>query len=168
MTWIRFDPEELAAPLTRLFELPGASPKLAHLHGRANLVIFFAHSLECRACRAAIDEFVRLADEFKARDAEVIVVLQQGAVSHSDVSHSDMAQAANFRPLHMLIDRDGAARDQLGRLLEFDTRGQLLLVILNVFAAPSAAWVGDDPGPQDDLHRYALQRLDFISIQCPE
>jgi hypothetical protein len=156
--WIRFDPEEPAASLNRLFALPGASPELAHLHGRANLVIFFAHSLDCRHCRAAINEFVRLSDEFKERDAVVIVALQEG----------DLGQAEKFRPVHLLIDRDGAARDQLGKLLEFDTRGKLLLVILNVFASPSAAWVGDDPGPEDELQQYTLQRLDYVSIQCPE
>lgn len=158
MTWIRFDPEEPAAPLHRLFELPGASPRLIHAYGRANLVIVFAHDLECRACRAAIDDFMRQADEYRARDAEVIVVLQQG----------DASQAAQFRPLHLLIDREGAARSQLGSLIEFDTRGQLLLVILNVFAAPSAAWVGADPELQDELQARTLQRLDYISIQCPE
>jgi len=140
MTWIRFDPE------------------LTHSHGRANLVIFFAHSLACEACAAAIGEFVRLAPEFRARDAEVAVVLRDG----------DQAAAVNYRPVHMLIDPDGAARQQLGSLLEFDTSGKLLLVVLNVFAAPSAAWVGDDPGPEDELQQYALQRLDYISIQCPE
>jgi len=158
MTWIRFDPEEPSAPLHRLFELSGANPQLIHTHGRANLVIFFAHDLECRACRAAIADFMRQADEYRARDAEVVVVLRQG----------DASQAAQFRPLHLLIDREDAARRQLGSLIEFDTRGKLLLLILNVFAAPSAAWVGDDPDLEDALQARTLQRLDYISIQCPE
>jgi hypothetical protein len=35
------------------------------------------------------------------------------------------------------------------------------------YGAPSAAWIGGE-ADEPDLHERALQRLDYISIQCPE
>ena len=158
MTWIRFDRGEPPAPTSRLMRIPGAPSALTGFPGQKNLVIFFAHSLECAACRKAIGEFSRMPDEFTRRDAVMLAIVPQT---------SDTKQSV-LDPFHLLVDPDGGAREELGRLLEFDTQGKLLLVILNAECAPRAAWVGDDPGASDELLQRTLQRLDYMALECPE
>lgn len=157
MTWIRYETNEPSAPVLRLTDASGYFFDSSTLNGIANQIIFFAHASSCPACWQAIRRFSELASRFRALDCEIIVVLPQ----------SESPPAGAPPNLHLLLDPIGGARQEYNQLIEFDIQDKLLLCILDRYGAPSAAWVGDE-ADEPDLHNRALQRLDYISIQCPE
>jgi peroxiredoxin len=157
MTWIRYETGEPPAPALRLSDARGNLFDSSTLYGHANQVIFFAHAASCSACWQTIQRFSKLAERFQALECELIAVLPQEELRSADA-------ALNIR---LLYDADGGARQKYNQLVEFDIHDKLLLCILDRYGAPSAAWIGDE-ADEPDLHERALQRLEYISIQCPE
>lgn len=156
MTWIHFDASEPPVNLARLAKIAPPGFNLEEMRERLLLVLFFSHSLDCPHCREAVAEFSRRRDELYSCSAKVIVVTPSLPLDASD-----------FLPIQILADPQHAARQEQAGLLEFDTHGKLLLFILNQYWVPSAAWVGDE-ADDPDLHERTLERLDYLSVQCPE
>lgn len=157
MTWIRYETGEPSAPALRLTDARGDLFDSHALNGVANQVVFFVHASSCSACWQAIQRFSELAGRFQALDCELIAVLPQ----------SELPSASAALNLRLLLDPAGSARRKYNQLVEFDIQDKLLLCILDRYGAPSAAWVGEE-SDEADLHERALQRLEYISIQCPE
>lgn len=156
MTWIRFEDNEPPASLQRLTEIAQPGYDLAGLRENFSLVIFFTHDLACPKCRDAVAKFARRKTELDIYSAQVFVA--------APAVPSDFPDLA---PIQILSDPKEVARNELARLLEFDTQGKRLLFILNQYWVPSAAWVGDE-ADDPDLHERTFQRLDYLSVQCPE
>lgn len=146
MTWIRFGPNEPAAPA-----LSGA----IDLRGRKSQVVFFGHGGGCKACGNLAQRLVAHRRAWSADlNAEVI-----------------LASPAPYTPAvfdgHSLIDRGGVLRDRYARLLEFDVSGCLFLFVLDQHGAPFAAWVGAE-APEADVIGETANWLAFAERQCPE
>lgn len=151
MTWIRFDPFELAAPSLATAANPGA----IDLRGRVSQVVFFGHGPDCKACAALARQLTSEGAAWAESTAKIVLVsplpFWPDGVGDS----------------HALADPDGRLRDRYARLLEFDTTGCLFLFVLDQHGAPFAAWVGQEPDGSD-LVGEASTWLAFAERQCPE
>lgn len=156
MTWIRFEATEPPVSLAKLGEIAPPGVNLDRMRERFLLVIFFIHGFDCSRCREAVAGFARRTTELDELSARVIVATPE-LPSNPEA----------YLPVQIFADPFQSARGELAQLLEFDTRGKQLLFILNHYWSPSAAWVGDDPD-ESDFHERALQRLNYLAIQCPE
>jgi peroxiredoxin len=157
MPWIRFDQHGQPAPSTKSSPPLGSRIEIADFRGRANLVIFFPHGVECEDCGRVITELAKQRSDFQALDTETIVVLP------SDPSRLE----AKLKGLHPLSDPEGVLRRRYAALIEFDTNMAAMLFVLDKHGVPYAGWVGEE-ATDAAIPGEALKWLEFISIQCPE
>ena len=148
------------APAFRLASAEGRLIALSDYRGRANLVLFFAHSAECPACRAALESFIARQADYRQQEAEVVIVLptpEEAAALRSKLA----------LPFPLLADPDGATRQAYARLLNSTGEGDAMLFVLDRYGAPFVAAIAGEP---DDpmLHGEILDWLAFIEMQCPE
>jgi peroxiredoxin len=160
MTWYAF-PEGVRrrpAPHFRLVSVTGRYVSLADYRGRSNLVLFFAHGMDCAACRSTLAAFVTHAAEYGAQTAEVLVI--------SPVT-TDEAPAPFDTGFPVLSDPAGEVRHAYAALVPNGAVDDVLLFVLDRYGAPYAATAcpeADDPA----IHREALGWLAFIEMECPE
>ena len=161
MRWYAF-PENARnriAPPFRLLSSEGRPIALADYRGRSNLVLFFAHGLDCAPCRAALVAFAAHSADYRARAAEVLVV--------SPTMMDETLPATHVGP-PVLSDPAGEVRRAYAALLPNGTGDdQVLLFVLDRYGAPYAALAcpeADAPTLQQEV----LEWLAFIEVQCPE
>lgn len=160
MGWYAF-PEEVRRRTAPGFCLPsnrGRPISLVDYRGRSNLVLFFAHGMDCAACRRALAEFAGTRADYRAQAAEVLVVSPDA---------TERMPAPFDVELLVLCDPEGGTRRAYAALLPDGPGDDALLFVLDRYGAPYAALVcpeADAPA----LHREVLEWLAFIELQCPE
>jgi predicted dithiol-disulfide oxidoreductase (DUF899 family) len=159
MTWQRFDPEARTAPWVTFHTAEGGAVALTQFRGQYQLVLFFAHGPQCAHCRALADRFAALADDLQTFDSRVLVV--------ADAAPTELPAAVGG-PVRWLADPDGVARARCAQLLgRAVAPGVVLLLVLDPFGSPYAAWAGAE-ADAPELERQTLEWLAYIAIQCPE
>ncbi len=160
MTWYAF-PEgsrRRPAPPFRLPSSQGRLISLADYRGRSNLVLFFAHGMDCAACRRALERFAGHGADYRAQAAEVLAVLPRAI---------DEGLTPPIPGLLSLADPEGETHRAYAALLPDGGAGDVWLFVLDRYGAPYAALAGpeaDDP----ELQQEVLEWLAFIEVQCPE
>lgn len=160
MSWYAF-PEHIRQRPAPNFCLPssrGEPVSLAGYRGYSNLVLFFAHGVECAACRRALARFAGHRAGYRAQTAEVLVIAPGPA---------DEGQTSSVSGLPVLTDPEGETRRAYAALLPEASPGEVLLFVLDRYGAPYAALACPEAdGPA--LQQEALAWLAFIELQCPE
>jgi peroxiredoxin len=165
MTWILFDEADRRSPVPnfRLDSVMGRKVSLDDYRGRDNLVVFFAHASNCRACRLALWDFAARRREYDSQEAVILAIIPEPV--NRLVVDQDLVEL----PFPVLTDRDGVARSKLTGLMaeELVSDEDSLIFVLDRYGAPYSALIEteiNDPA----LHKEILKWLEYIGMQCPE
>ncbi len=160
MIWYPF-PEGLRrkpAPHFRLLSRAGEPVTLADYRGQFNLVLFFAHGIDCAGCRVAVENFIAHGAGYRAEASQVLVIAPAGA---------DRAPASSIPEVIVLTDPGGQARRTYAALLPDSSAGHVLLFVLDRYGAPYAALACSEAGDAA-IQQQVLEWLAFIEMECPE
>ena len=166
LTWILFDEADhrRPAPYFRLPSALGRPVALDDYRGRDNLVLFFAHSVGCQDCVAALRSF---ASHMPAYNRQESVIL---AIFPDPVEEIHVSGLLDL-PFPLLEDSGSAVRRKYAGLMaeSLVEAGDVLLFVLDRYGAPYTALVGDELGiGAEGFHRETLKWLEYIELQCPE
>ena len=166
LTWILFDEADhrRPAPYFQLPSAPGRPVALDDYRGRDNLVLFFAHSVGCQDCAAALRSF---ASHMPAYNRQESVIL---AIFPDPVEEIHVSGLLDL-PFPLLEDSGSAVRRKYAGLMaeSLVEAGDVLLFVLDRYGAPYTALVGDELGiGAEGFHRETLKWLEYIELQCPE
>ncbi len=160
MPWFAFESVETRAPAPVLeLESPyGYRVSLAQYRSRYNLVLYFPQSVAEGV--AALSSFAERTDDYWEKNARAVIVLPAPA--------GMLVPARRLPPTVIpLLDPGRQGSRLYERLLPGEGRGEALLFVLDRYAVPFAALIGENPV---DMHvqDQILEWLDFIELQCPE
>lgn len=166
LTWILFDEADHRRPAP-YFRLPSALRRpvaLDDYRGRDNLVLFFAHSVGCLDCAAALRSFASRMPAYNKQESVILAIIPDPV---EEIRNSGLLEL----PFPLLADPGGAARRKYAGLMaeSLVEDGDVLLFVLDRYGAPYAALVGDELGiGAEGFHRETLKWLEYIELQCPE
>lgn len=159
MTWQRFDPEAHTVPHITVHAAGGEVVNLADWRGQYQVVLFFAHGPDCAACRTLAERFAAMADDLQTFDTRMLAVT---------AAEASTLPGSAVGAVRWLADPDGAARERCVRLLGRPVDpGGVVLLVLDQFGSPYAAWSGADADAAG-LDQQTLEWVAYIAIQCPE
>ena len=169
MTWIMFDEADrrTASPYFRLPSLYKREVGLDDYRGRDNLVLFFAHSLDCPGCREALQGFASRMGDYARQDTVVLAIFPEPVEALR--RDEELAEL----PFPALSDEGGRVRAVYTGLMDSSLvkPDQNVLFVLDQYGAAYAALVdpeGEDRQPESTLHYDILKWLEYIGMQCPE
>lgn len=161
MRWMNLLSSEnsIRAPYFHLLSASGEPYHLDQFRGRYNLILFFGHSLQCRACYELLRQFSVLRDDYSERNAKVLSIWSQ-----DEASGMPTIGGIDF-PIILLDDPQNTRRLYCDFIVSED-RQEAMIFVLDRFGSPFAAAVSDEFDVK--VHDEILRWLDFIELQCPE
>lgn len=166
LTWILFDEADHRRPVPyfRLASALGRPVALDDYRGRDNLVLFFAHSVGCLDCAAALRSFASHMPAYNKQESVILAIFPDPVEEIQDSGLLDL-------PFPLLEDSGSAVRRKFAGLMaeSLVDNGDVLLFVLDRYGAPYAALVLDELGiGMEGFHRETLKWLEYIELQCPE
>jgi len=163
MTWIYFDEKDRSSPMRECkFRTPdGKNISLRQNYGDCNLVLYFAHSLDCAACKEVMWELLRHEREIFELDGCIFIILPEFPADNGAWPR------VSARCTELLVDEGGRAKQEFTRELANVDESSAVLYILDEYQAPYAALAGDELDTTD-LYTDIASWLSYIQIQCPE
>lgn len=163
MSWIYFDEKDRGSPMRDCtFKTPnGKSISLRQNYGDCNLVLYFAHSLDCTACRTVMEELLKHEDDIFKLDARVFIILPEFPEDRGRLPR------ITGRCLELLVDEHGTARREFTMDIYNADESSAVLYVLDQYQAQYAALAGDEldiHGLYEDIASWLM----YIQIQCPE
>lgn len=152
---------EQLAPNFRLPSSRGEEVELREYRQRQPVVLFFAHSAECSACRHRMQDFAEHYDDYRFWQTEVLAVIPE-----APAAARQLVETLNL-PFPVLSDVDGRVRATYVGAVSPARLSEPAVFVLDRFGVPEA-W--DVAGDAELLMTpaEALQWVQHGELACPE
>lgn len=149
------------APNFRLPSSRGEEVELREYRQRQPVVLFFAHSAECPACRRRLQDFAEHYDDYRFWQTEVLAVIPE-----APATARRLVEILNL-PFPVLSDVDGHVRTTYVGTVSPAQPSRPAVFVLDRFGAPEAWDVASD-AEQLMAPDEALQWVQHGELACPE